>query len=586
MGADPYIYNERSHLLYQNSDQPYNFVSVMIDAGYYNASTDISSIIRAMTEKWSEGDFDYSVMPMYSVINYYVKDGSADDILINALNIPLPMRHLDIPYIPANTNDKALKMRMRYDNRYKEKAHIRFIAVKTSLDYQTINEIAGNYNYPDNQYHSLPMLKGRFGIEGITDSVFFYDFDIDKRYNIADAFYVYYYLKHSDIKADIRFTDKYAIVVTPERINDDCSPEVFSEVKRDIMSFTENASYDAYFYSIFMPYLLYINKLNYMNGISARIETMRYGEFCSMLSIEPHCVFAPQSDSTEMPHTEIRQLNNGVTLLYRHIDNSDTEISILIANKLKNEFYFSKPFASDIVLHSIMATNSRWEMMPLSPLCDYAIITGVFGHNDACKALSSMLKSMSTDKLNYRRDIIKTLKQETGIYADTLPYEKNYITARIDAPDDALYLTEGELNVLRRKLTDGENIIIAVNSSSGIDDISAIIMGNISTSSIYTVPYYRAPVIQLPEDRFRRIDKWRSSPEAFYFVAVLLNYPSSVFVNSTYAIMPVSIMDNAHNYANNLYFNMMQRSALTILPALSYYLWGDYNALFNIIGIY
>lgn len=584
--SQSYTYNASSHLLYQYDDEPFDFISVMIDAGYYNAPTDISSIINHMTDKWSDGDYDYTIMPMYSVINYYIKDRTADDILLNVLNLPLVLKHFDVPYIPANINDKALKMRMRYNNQFKKQVSVRFVTVKTSVDYNTVNEIVSNYNFNNNTSLNIPMLKGIYNIEGISDSVFFYDYDTEERYSIADAFITYYYLQHANIDADIRFTPSHAVVVTPKRISSECSREEFEYIVQDISSFIDNASYDVYFYSLFMPYLLYNNELNLMNGISGRMNSMKFPEFLSILGRNPDCVFAPQSDSARITSMDVKKLNNGVTLLYRYRENNDTEISVLIANKLKNEYYYSKAYASDIIIDAIAEKRVKWTVMPLSPLCDYAIITGVFPSNDAKAELTDMMETISSGDIAYKRDVVEGVREQSRAYADTFTYEMNYITQRIDAEDDAKYLSDGELDVLRKKMMDGENIIIAISSSMTLNEIGNIIISNISSSSIYTVPYFNTPVLKVPESRFKRVDQWRISEDAFYYIAVFLNYPSSVYLNSSYAVIHHNVLESAYKYGNNLYFNMMQRSALTILPALSYYLFGDWNVMFNMIGIY
>ncbi len=578
------------HFVYQEHSEPYDFVSIMIDAGYYNAYSSISGIINYMTGKVDiKGSNDYDIMPLYSSVNYYLDSGTADDLLIEILNSGLYDNHSAVPYIPANEMDKALKMRMRFSGNVFKHFNIKNISVKSSIDKNIILEIINKYPkiYSDNYLTNIPLLMGTFNITNIENEVHFYDFNIKDIYCITDVLYFYYYLLKTNHSAKIRYLYDYAIIMSNEPVKTKVSHNDFQLIKNEMLMFYNNALNDVHFQTIFSPYLLYKGNTNYILGMKNKAEKVSFNEFKTIINKKSSCIFTNKKKYLPDYNISETTLKNGITVLYRNSPNHTTEISILIKNVLQNEHYYSKTFASDIVFNEILNRTNRWFVMPYSTLSDIRMFTGIFDNLFIETEINSLFNVFNEDISKFDRTIINRFNK----YAESFPrkdtiIKTNYLNNRITVLDDALYLTNGEINLLKKKIFYPGNIIISVSTKMPENEILSMISESSQQTDNYYLPIMELPIIEPDENEIAFFDKWYNNLEnSKMILSAFLNYPSSIVINRKYALISTYLLINAEKYSNNLYFNIMNRGAMTILPALSHYLFNDNTKCFELLGI-
>ena len=578
------------HFVYQENAEPYDFVSIMIDAGYYNAYSGISGIISYMTDKGGvEGSNDYNIMPLYSSVNYYLDSGTADDLLIEILNSGFYDNQSAVPYMPANEMDKALKMRMRFSGNESYHINIKSISVKSSVDKSTILEIINKYpkKYKDKYLKNIPLLMGTFNIANIKNKVCFYDFNIKDIYCITDVLYFYYYLLKTNHSAEIRYIYDHAVIMSNEPVKTKVSHNDFQLIKSEMLMFYDNALNDVYFQTIFAPYLLYKGKTNYMIGMKNKAEKVNFNEFKAIINKKASCVFI--NEKKYLPKYNISEtiLKSGITVLYRNSPNYTTEISILIKNVLQNEYYYSKTFASDIIFNALSNRIDKWFIMPYSTLSNIRIFTGIFDNLFVENEINALFNIFNENINKFDRTIINRFNK----YAESFPrqdsiFKKNYLNNRISVLDDALYLTNGELNVLKRKIFYPGNIVISVSSKIPENEILSMISESLKRTDNYYLPIMELPIIIPDENEIAFIDEWYDDMKSSEIIlSAFLNYPSSIVINRKYALLSTYLLINAEKYSNNLYFNIMNRGAMTILPALSHYLFNDNTKCFELLGI-
>ncbi len=578
------------HFIYQENAEPYDFVSIMIDAGYYNAYSGISGIIKYMSEKVSvKGSNDYTIMPLYSSVNYYLDSGTADDLLIEILNSGLYDNQSAVPYIPANEMDKALKMRMRFSGNVFKHFNIVNISVKSSTDKSTLIEIINKYpkKHNDNYFADIPLLMGTFNITGLENQVYFYDFNIKDIHCITDVLYFYYYLLKTNYSAEIRYIYDHAVIMSNEPVKTIVSHNDFQLIKSEMLMFYNNALNNVHFQTIFAPYLLYRGKTNYILGMRNKAEKVNFNEFKAIINKKTSCVFI--SEKKYLPEYNISEtiLKNGITVLYRNSPNYTTEVSILIKNVLQNEYYYSKTFASDIIFDALSNRIDKWFVMPYSTLSDIRIFTGVFDNLFIENEINTLFNVFNENISKFDRTIVNRFNR----YAESFPrqdsiFKKNYLSNRISVLDDALYLTNGELNVLKKKIFYPGNIIISVSTKIPENDILSMISESSQKIDNYYLPIMELPIIKPDENEIAFIDKWYDDLEnSKIILSTLLNHPSSIVINRKYALLSTYLLINAEKYSENLYFNIMNKGAMTILPALSHYLFNDNTKCFELLGI-
>ncbi len=578
------------NFIYQENNEPYDFVSIMIDAGYYNAYSQISGIISHMSDQISiKGNSDYTIMPLYSSVNYYLETGTADDLLLEILNNGLYENQSAVPYIPANEMDKALKMRMRFSGIAFNYFNIKSISVKSSTDKKIFFEIISKYPQiiKTNISSNIPLLMGKFNITNIENEVYFYDFNIKDIYCITDVLYFYYFLLKTNSSAEIRYLNDYAIIMSNKPISTVVSHNDFQLIKNEMIMFYNNALHDVYFQTIFVPCLLYEGNTNYLLGMKDKAEKVNFNEFKIMINKKTSCIF--NNEKEYLPEYNVSEtiFKNGITVLYRNSTNYATEISILIKNVLQNEYFYSKSFASDIVFNEISKRTDKWFIMPYSTLSDIRIFTGVFDNLFINNAINTLFNVFNTNINKYDRTIVNRFNK----YAESFPaldsiLKNNYLNSRINASDDAMYLTNGELNILKKKIFFPGNIIISVSTRIPEKEILSIISESVPQISNYYLPIMELPIIKPDENEIAFLDKWYDDLEnSKIILSAFLNYPSSIVINRKYALLSTYLLINAEKYSENLYFNIMNRGAMTILPAISHYLFNDNTKCFELLGI-
>ncbi len=572
-------------LVYENESNAYDYVSIMINAGYYNAGNRIDDIIGIYTSDITSGNFDYIVMPLYTIINYYISSMQAQYLLMNILNIDADIINGHIPYTPSILSDKALKLRMRFNGNLDTNTRILAVTVKSNSPLKQIRETCKAYPHVEPYSSYIPMLMDTYHIDGLKEPVKFYDFPINSEFALNDALFFYYYKLRNNENTYIRYTHNKAIVITGESLEDEPDMDEFRAIKNDIELFYDNSRNDVFFNTIFQPYLLFSSKMKYFDGLNEKARHTTFPEFISIKNKEPNCVFLPLEIENKDIKADVIEMDNGITLLYMNSSEYMSEISVLIRNVLENEYYYSKPYASDIIFSSIFSEEDKWVFLPYSLISEFRIITGTFNDNEVNSEMERIFSQMQLNSVDYNRAIVS----EYADFAQTYPIESiadDYIHSRLASNREALYLTNGELDVLRKKIFNPSNIIISINTSLSKEKVMEMILQILETDIEYSAPAMSYKPLKTESEEFIIRNQWSEDTEAADILAGYLNYPSTITISRDFVVMKGSMFRNIKQYKSNLYFNLMNRNGFTIIPALSYHLFGDYNKCFKILGIH
>ncbi len=582
-------------LYYEYNNDLYDYVSIIVDIGYSKRIL-INDFIFSYenTLKKDYPIYVYHIYPDYTVLEFYLQRGEAEEFLItfnSFLNSSLLHTNKQYP-IDYNVKNLVSRNMAYFYNKengkiIKENIGKCIFGIITSLDEDKIINIVKKIDVQNTVEYNVPN-KLLYGKYYSNRSIFIKDIKGIKDYNLPYFILFKYLLNQKNIYSDIYSMNNGIFFITEIMPKLKFTNREFNKsVKLWHIEYASSKRSLLYLFNNF-HFFIFSNNVNYLSGIDKKISKIKLIDFQNFVNnYTVDFSFENNLEKLEFNNFKKEKLKNGIEFIYFPSKSENTEISILIKNYLNIESYYSKPFAGELLFQYINDKLNKWNILELSPLSNYKILYTSINNSifiDEYKFFVNTIKNLSTKNINNKQNIdsiFNIIKIYTPIQ-DRIG--KNLYSERFTNDKGALYLTSGEYNVLLKKYFSNENLIIVVKSSLLYDNIKQIINNNSFNKSQIEIPYKDIKIENSITKTFALINNFDNINLLQNIIFSIFNYPNQNIINREFVYTDFSYSLNKFNYNKNVFpFNIMYMNVETNLMALSQYIFDDPIYLLNII---
>lgn len=587
------------NVIYQDSNEPYDYISVIFDNGYATSEEDILSCLSKFKDITTDSS-DFStirILPDYSIIGWYLNRGESIKQLLKIrriLNEEIGLTSSE--YSNYDMFDIALLERMGKDiasdinneeRRYVDivkRDKITFVIQSSSLK-KGIDDVIKSLNLSGEAKQSEykpTLLNGEYEIKGIGGGIFVFDFTGIKDFNLPKIMILQYIQNTNTVNSDIRIMNNAGVFLSKVEIEKNIDEKIFSDGKNkllnDISASIGNPLLLTNSFSMFVA----VGATNALYGIKKKVENVTYRQFVEFANaFNPSFILMDSKKEKRFDNYEEMKTESGVTLLYQKREEGATEIALLVKNIGICEKNFGKPFACDMLFSKLASDNGNWVSVINQPLSDLRIISGQFNDSIAIIEMENLLSNIEAvdsadlrDKRNFDSvfNAFNVLSDNDKIMIANL-----YGGGRI-LKDGFTSMTDGEYRLLAKKMFSSENIIVSVRSNLSKDlflkklekiKISSAVLEVDSAVNVYEN-------IRLSEMQNSRTGKkiflnYLVNPDAYYLKGM-----------SMYKLgIEADRIDNIPSGVLN--YMIAVKGGMNDIALLSHYIYNDRNKIFEII---
>lgn len=590
-----YEFNESNGIsIYtKNSDLPYDYISVLIDRGYAN-SPDMHSQIVKLFETSLQGSFQSfssRVYPDYTMMEFYAERGGAETFLSGMrrfLNGSSEIRQGD--YSGYDIFDIAVMERcglepevfagaekLKASSLYSKMA----IFIQSSSDRSDIMEYAKYLPGPSGSKGTTAGNKafGVFREKMLEDTITIYDIEGIKDFDFPYYYMLLYYMNTGSPRADIRWLGENGMLIVSGSLPDKADESVFNRAVDDLkQDITVSAGSMSAFASVYGRTVLYGNA-KIIKGLEERASKIKFGRFCDFLSgLNPAFSIVPSLKNIYEQKSQIKRVPNGMTLIYTFSEEPKTEISILAGGIRDNEEYYSKPFASEVVLDEFRGYLKNWRQTESSLFSDIRIYSTYCSEGRIEERLKEFFDAvMNWDIRHYRQFSFYDSIFLKGI-GDEPPSAMLKTTGeswRQSYSDGYKMLTDGEYRLLFKHLFSATNLIVSIRTDRSIEEIEALA----PSLTVYQMPALNS---ESSKKKLNGCINLRSIPDAAQFSAAYLASPGEYLIDADNVCRISGFRRGEEQSAFlNLTKNLSVKNGITVITALSYRLTGNPDYLIN-----
>ncbi|MGE3063276.1 MAG: hypothetical protein AB7T10_06540 [bacterium] len=555
-------------VVYQYSDQPYDYVSMIVEKGYVN-STDfnqLNSIVNYV--KGDSIDAYIKCYPDYTVMEFYSKSPGSVNVLLKirrALN-EKPMQSTEPAY---DLLDIAILERWGYSIREKENPKSLTLgggisASKTSIFIKTMRsreEVDGiikamnlNPSLSESSFVGKPLL-GEYWLGDIPADIYFYDFRGLKDFDLSMYLLLLYAMNAESKRADIRSVGKDFFIVSAANIDKAGREETFEQAKKMLIADIEISESNISELVYKMNFIFHENPRFKFIGVKNKIERAIYKDYTGFISSLKHAlVFRRGYPELSEVGYEAKKLKNNITLLYRNKTESGTEIAVAFKNVIQTEREWSKQFASDMIFADLESRFRSWKSEISLPRSNLRIFSFKSSESSSIFSLTEFISQLV--KLDMENIRMKSRAEEI-MNTWKIINETRGLQTEIDS--SFILLSDGEYRMAAGKIFSGANIIISVESALPMEKFADF---------LENIPLQKGVETLSIEPK---------SAEDVY-IDYAFNLLNRYLTEDLRVIHVGDVFPQPLKYPSR-YYDLAKRNKINILALLSYILYSDANKL-------
>ncbi|MFO8062680.1 MAG: hypothetical protein R6U31_07120 [bacterium] len=542
-----------AYYYHQKHNEPYDYIGVILKIDIRANNQYIENITKELESlaRSESADLHHDEGLFHAVYHFHTGAGNSQSMLSNIMAV-----------LTGRQFKAGQFNRIQTDSEVPGELHI---AVKSSLDagdFLPIVESVRGSN-PEIDYHAVT------GVFNGPEDIYHYDITQKDRYALPEIIMLDSYSELSVMWMPGRF-----VLIAPDTVTEP-DRDAFESLKRNAADRMDISANDLEYLFMHYPYIALSNNIPGVNGIVKRIRQMKQPVFAQFVSgLKPSFRIKSFLDNENEPHIETVRLDNGMTLLYMPSTGPRTEISVMIENIRANEQYYSKEYAGALLMEQLGDYIEGWKYWDVPTLSDYRIFSTKTGNNDAGEVLQSFLdKCDSFTPGQFLQPDISQIMSEQSKLRELLPFFER------DDSMDALYLTDGERNILKNKILSPENFTIAVKTGISIDTVAGLLEKAPESGDINRLETAVYPPSQIKSNiDFTSNSRIESMPAILrgFFI-----YPSKVLILRNISVISSDMLLTGSQYSRYVYSGIADNYALTVLMVLSHYTDTPFTRFFD-----
>ncbi|MDD3803030.1 MAG: hypothetical protein PHW02_01415 [bacterium] len=556
------------HVVYQKSEQMYDYVSLIIHEGYLG-NGDCFKLKQLCDNLRNDSASVYmKCYPDYTMIECYSKKFDAVNMLLK-MRRSLDEKSLYMREYDFDLLDIAILERWGYsigrNSDTESKSIGEFVAsaglsvfIKSSAKREELDGILKTIEIKRKMHSNLKEKKSLYGeyyLGDIPSDIYFYDFEGGKDFSLQYYLILLHSLNAEGVIADIRSLGKNYFLVTASAVDTSQSEASFlkglAKAKDDIMISENNLSELVYR----LNFLFHDNPNFKLSGLLKKISSAKYKDYKEFLaSIKHDLVFRKSFPEHYRRDYDKKILKNQITLLYRNKKETGTEIAVCFSNVLTEEREWSKKYASDMIFHDLSERFPEWRSEILLPQSNLRIFSLKISEERALSSLAYFLSQLTKPDIDNLRN--ENIANET-ILNDVLIRKGSGESSEVDS--SFMLLSDGEYRLISQRIFSGANVTVAVESSLPLDLISeALEKISLKKSDRNYFPGAKEEETEYIEYAFNLLNRYLTEENK-------IKYAGEIY--------------QSFNQRRPYYYSIGKRNKTNILAALSDIIYSDPNKL-------
>ncbi|MDY6787549.1 MAG: hypothetical protein SVK54_05430 [candidate division WOR-3 bacterium] len=542
-----------AYYYHQMHDEPYDYIGVMLKIDIKGNSQYIKNIteeLKSLSQS-ANADMQYDEGLFHIEYHFHTSADYSQLMLSNIIEV-LTGRDVDAAHFNRIMTDAEVPGELHIAVK-SSLGPVHFLPIVESVKGRKLqieyHALTGNYNGPEDMYH--------------------YDITQKDRYALPEII-----MLDSDSRLNVIWLPGRFVIITPDSITEP-GRDAFESLKQSAVDRMEISAGDLEFLFRHYPYIVLSNNITGINGITERIRRIREPAFTQFISgLKPSFRLKTGLNAGNIPQTETAKLSNGMTLIYMSSEGPRTEISVMIDNIRSNEQYYSKEYAGVLIMEQLGEYIEGWKYWNVPTLSDYRIFSTRTRDIHAGSVLESFLEKCNTFMPGqFTQSDLRVIISEQRQLRELLPFFES------DNSMDALYLTEGEKNILKDKIIIPENITVAVKTSISIDTIAGLLEQTMEPVRESSPEPARYSTLEIKSNiDFTSNSNIESMPAILrgFFI-----YPSKVLIMRDISVISSDMLLTGSQYSRYVYSGIADNYALSVLMLLSHFTDIPFSRLFD-----